>query len=432
VPICKSDARPFAALLARSAAHEPGAPARELHIGVEIVDPARLAALGPEIRDLIARAAEPNVFMDPAFVCAAAAREAVHVVLAWDRHPVPARLIGLWALAAGLPAKLPLPIRVLQPPARDYSYLSTPILDAADGAAALAPMLDAIATSRLPKIIVLPLAQADGAVMAALKDALARRAAPPHILERSRRPLLAAGGDGKAYLERALSASSRKKLRQHRRRLGEHGTLTHTTHRDPASVAAALDEFLILEAAGWKGRRGTAMLCDPGAAAFARAAINGLAAQGDAIIEALRLDGRPVSMQIILRSGRAAFTWKTAFDESFHDYSPGMLLFEDYTHSLLAEPGLAVADSCAIDESGFMAAWTERRELAHVWVDVRPGGSLAFRLATTAAQVYGRQRAAAKRLYERIKASARHRQARPNPPLAPAMREKQPGDKQDG
>jgi CelD/BcsL family acetyltransferase involved in cellulose biosynthesis len=297
-------------------------------------------------------------------------------------------------------------------------------------------MLDAIAASRLPKIIALPLAQPDGPVMAALKEALSRRAAPICILERSRRPLLVAGasaqgGDGKAYLERALSASSRKKLRQHRRRLAEHGTLTHTTHRDPAPVAAALEEFLILEAAGWKGRRGTAMLCDPAAAAFARAAINGLAMQGDAGIEALRLDGRPVSMQIILRSGRAAFTWKTAFDEGFHDYSPGMLLFEDYTVSLLAEPGLAVADSCAIDESGFMAAWTERRDLAHVWMDIRPGGSLAFRLATAAAQLYGRQRAAAKRLYERLKSSRKPHHGRANPPLAPAMREKQ-GARQDG
>jgi CelD/BcsL family acetyltransferase involved in cellulose biosynthesis len=412
---------PEAAL--RSAVAQPGEPAREPRIEVEIVAPARLSALMAEVRDLMARAAEPNVFMEPAFVCAAQALESGHVVLAWDRHPVPARLIGLWALAAGRPAKLPLPIRVLQPAAEGYSFLSTPVIDATHGADVLARMLDAIAVSSLPKILSLPFMHEGGAVMAALRRTLERRAGPLCVLDRTRRPILASNLDGKTYLERALSASSRKKLRQHRRRLGEHGALARTIHDDPPAVAAALEDFLKLEAAGWKGRRGTALLCDQRAAAFARAAITALAAEGAAVIDALRLDGRPVSMQIILRSGSAAFTWKTAFDERFHDHSPGMLLFEDYTQSLLAQP-LAFVDSCAIDEAGFMAAWMGRRDLVHIWLDARPGGSAAFRLAATAARFYGRGRAAAKRLYEHAKAHRRHRGRANNPPLAKAVRDK--------
>jgi Acetyltransferase (GNAT) domain len=54
----------------------------------------------------------------------------------------------------------------------------------------------------------------------------------------------------------------------------------------------------------------------------------------------LSLDARPLSMQIILQCGAAAFTWKTAFDEEFSDFSPGMLLFEDYTAVLLVDPRL--------------------------------------------------------------------------------------------
>jgi CelD/BcsL family acetyltransferase involved in cellulose biosynthesis len=419
-----TDVQPQAARQAASAAYDAGDPAHEPRIEVEIAAPARLFGLVAEVRDLMARAAEPNVFMEPAFVCAAQRLEPVHVVLAWNRHPVPGRLIGLWALAAGRPAKLPLPIRVLQPAAEGYSFLSTPVIDAAHGADVLAGMLDAIANSRLPKLLSLPFMHEGGAVMAALRRVLDRRAAPLCLLERSRRPMLASDLDGKTYLERALSASSRKKLRQHRRRLGEHGALARTIHDDPPAVAAALEDFLKLEAAGWKGRRGTALLCDQGAAAFARAAITALAAERAAVIDALRLDGRPVSMQIILRSGSAAFTWKTAFDERFHDHSPGMLLFEDYTQSLLAQP-LAFVDSCAIDEAGFMAAWMERRELVHIWLDARPGGSAAFRLATAAARFYGRGRTAAKRLYEQAKAHRRHRAQANNPPLARSVRDKE-------
>lgn len=424
---CDIDARPAPGDAVRTRPADtraPNTPAGAPRIGVEIAAPARLAALAADVRDLVARAAEPNVFMQPAFVCAAAARESVHVVLAWDRHPVPGRLLGLWALAAGRPAKLPLPMRVLQPAAEGYSFLSTPMVDAAHHEDVLARMLDAIAASRLPKILSLPFMHEGGPVMAALGRVLERRSVPWRVLDRSRRPMLASGLDGKAYLERALSASSRKKLRQHRRRLGEHGTLARIIHRDPPAVAAALEDFLALEAAGWKGRRGTAMLCDPGAAAFARAAVNGLAAGGGALIDALALDGRPVSMQIILHSGRAAFTWKTAFDERFHDCSPGMLLFEDYTQSLLARPDVALVDSCAIDECGFMAAWMERRDLVHIWLDARPGGSAAFRLASSAARVYGRGRAGAKRLYERAEAYRKRRARSANLPLATAMRDK--------
>jgi CelD/BcsL family acetyltransferase involved in cellulose biosynthesis len=423
VTIFATDVQPQTAPRAAPAAHDAGKPAGEPRIEVEIAGPARLSALAAEVRDLMGRAAEPNVFMEPAFLGAASAVESVHVALAWDREPVPARLVGLWALTAGRPAKLPLPIRVLQPAAEAYSFLSTPVVDAARGEDVLGGMLDAIADSPLPKILSLPFMHEDGAVMAALRRALDRRAAPLCVLERSRRPMLASGLDGKTYLELALSASSRKKLRQHRRRLGEHGALARTVHADPQSVATALEDFLELEAAGWKGRRGTALLCHRSSATFARTAITALAAEGGALIDELRLDGRPVSMQIILRSGRAAFTWKTAFDERFHDYSPGMLLFEDYTQSLLAQR-LAFVDSCAIDESGFMAAWMERRDLVHVWLDARPGGSAAFRLAATAARLYGRGRAAAKRLYERGNAYRKRRGRVNNLPLAKPVRDK--------
>lgn len=90
----------------------------------------------------------------------------------------------------------------------------------------------------------------------------------------------------------------------------------------------------------------------------------------------LSLDARPLSMQIILQCGAAAFTWKTAFDEEFSDFSPGMLLFEDYTAVLLADPAVAYVDSCAYDRDSFMAAWTESQCIGNLWFDVRAGGSL--------------------------------------------------------
>jgi CelD/BcsL family acetyltransferase involved in cellulose biosynthesis len=220
------------------------------------------------------------------------------------------------------------------------------------------------------------------------------------VFSRSLRPKLASNLDGKAYLEKALSSSSRKKLRQHRRRLAEKGALQSSILTDVEAVQRAFENSLALEAAGWKGRQRTALLSHEADAHFARAMIAALAAQGEAAIHMLTLDARPVSMQIVLRAGPAAFTWKTAYDEALHDVSPGMLLLEDYTAALLADAGVAYVDSCAFDDSGYMAAWTERAAIAQVWFDARRGGSPAFTVLTRLQMGYLALRRRAKALYQ--------------------------------
>jgi CelD/BcsL family acetyltransferase involved in cellulose biosynthesis len=374
-------------------------------VAVEIADAARFAELRPAWLDLLARAAEPNAFMDPALVRAAAETDPevpIRVLLAWTSgdDSVERRLLGAWAFTVGRPGKSPMPLRMLNAPVHVHGHLATPVLDRGAPDEALDAMLDAIADdAQCPKIIALTAMGAEGPTMAALTRVLAGRGSAPCIFDRSARPKLASELDGESYLKNAMSASSRKKLRQHRRRLGEKGELTRVTTSDAAAMRRAIEDFLELEASGWKGRQGTAFLCDPAGAAFMRSAIVALAEQGCATIDALEIDGLPVSMQLILRCGPAAFTWKTAFDERFQDFSPGMLLLEDYTTSLLADERIAFVDSCAQDDSGFMAVWTERQAVADLWFDARRGGSLAFRSLSALQKSYRDLRATAKSAY---------------------------------
>ena len=239
----------------------------------------------------------------------------------------------------------------------------------------------------------------DGPTYDALMRVLARRESAPCVFEQSRRPKLASELDGKAYLEQSVSSSTRKKLRQHRRRLSEQGALTTVIVSEPKAVRAALEEFLTLEASGWKGRQGTALLNDEADAAFMRGAVGALAERERASIHSLYLDGKPVSMQIVVRSGAAAFTWKTTYDEALHDFSPGALLFEDYTTTLLMDKSVAFVDSCSFDDSGFMSAWTERQPIAELWIDARRGGSLEFRALSGLQKSYLDVRRAAKAAY---------------------------------
>jgi CelD/BcsL family acetyltransferase involved in cellulose biosynthesis len=371
-------------------------------VTVEVAAGARLAEIQMEWRDLIARADVANVFMHPVLIalsmCYPGRR--CRALLAWRNAGGRARLVGFWAFAAGPAPRSIIPLSVLAAPAFAQAYLASPVIDRDLLDETLQAMLDHIAAdASSPKIIALDAMHDDGLTALALKRVLASRGSAPAILRRFQRPLLASTLDAKQYMETALSASRRKKLRQHRRRLAEKGVLESKIITEPEAVSRALEDFLRLEAAGWKGRKRTALLCNALDATFTRDMVAALAPHGEAWIHSLTLDGRPVSMQIVLRAGTTAFTWKTTYDESLRDFSPGMLLFEDYTAAFLTDPGIACTDSCCYDDSGFMASWSERQPMTEMWIDARRGGSAAFAHLSRLQGIYLRLRAQLKAAY---------------------------------
>ncbi len=387
----------------QSPAREPRLPKRGAAVvTIEVATGARLSEIQSEWRDLIGRADTPNVFMHPMLLalCACYPKIRCRALLGWRDNAGRRQLVGLWGFAIGRAPRSIIPISMLKAPPFAHAYLATPVIDRALLDEILAAMLDCIAADpSLPKIIALDAVREDGATMQALNRVLGSRGSTPAVLRRALRPMLASDLDGKQYMERALSGASRKKLRQHRRRLAQKGVLESKTVTGLEAVGRALEDFLRLEAAGWKGRKRTALLCNPPDETFTREMMAALAPQGDAWIHALYLDGQPVSMQIVLRAGAAAFTWKTAYDEGLRDFSPGMLLLEDYTAAFLADPGIACVNSCSYDDSGFMAIWCERHAMAELWIDARRGGSTTFARLSRLQDIYLRLRAQAKAIY---------------------------------
>jgi CelD/BcsL family acetyltransferase involved in cellulose biosynthesis len=387
-----------------TAAHATAASNGSHRVTVEIADAARLADMRAHWTDLLGRAAAPNVFMDPALVGIAAGidPDARHrALLAWETADGRSRLVGIWSFAVGRPRRSILPMQTIVIPAYAHGHLATPVIDRDCLDETLDAMLDGIASDRqLPKIITLDAMGAGEPTYEALLRVLEARGASPCVFDRVQRPKLASGLDGKAYLENALSSSTRKKLRQHRRKLSEKGALTSAVATEPEAVRQALEEFLAMEASGWKGREGTALVSNEGDAAFMRGAMAALAGHGNAAVHSIRLDGKPISMQLVARAGGAAFTWKTTYDETFYDFSPGMLLLEDYTAAFLADKSIAFVDSCSFDDTGFMSAWQERQEVADLWIDARRGGSLEFRALSGLQKSYRDVRIAAKAVYK--------------------------------
>lgn len=360
-----------------------GRAAAAVGISVEIASPERFLRVERDWRDLTGRAIAANAFMEPSVVAAAALADAVpvHVLLAWVvERDAGLRLVGAWAFACRRPTA-DLPFTVLKTPVHGHACLGIPVLDADFAQDALAKMLDAImGEPDLPKLVEINSFDAAGPVAAVFEEALARRGSRHICFDARRRPQLI-NGEAEAA---SLSASRQRALRQKHRHLARHGQVTCTLHRDPAEIHQALDEFLALEMAGWKSRaiaRGHAIRREPAREAFFRLAVEGLAACGLVRIRALRCDGKPVAMRITVRSGSTAFAWKSAYDETSKDCAPGLLLLQDETAALLADPGVHVVDSCNRRDDSYIAEfWSGRRPVLDMVMDVRKGMTPAFLL----------------------------------------------------
>jgi CelD/BcsL family acetyltransferase involved in cellulose biosynthesis len=342
-----------------------------------------LGPLADEWRALSARALEPNVFYEPAFALAAAPvfGQGAGAVLVWRKT----RLVGLFPMLIerrryGLAGAV-----------AGWTYrfapLGVPLVDPEEPAATIAAWLDHLAAQpAMPALLLLPLVPAQGAFAAALEAALTRGGRRSATFDSHQRAVLAPGAERTNYLVRAMSASRLKKLRRQRRRLEEFAPVTFTTVTAPQDIAPALQDFLVIEASGWKGLAGTAAIADPAIRHFVESAVAALAAEGKARIDRICLNGRAIAVYVTLLSGNVAWCWKTAYTEGLARSSPGVQLALDLTEALLKESAVERVDSCATaDHPMIDHIWRERLALCDRLIALRPAAlpfGLACRLET--------------------------------------------------
>jgi CelD/BcsL family acetyltransferase involved in cellulose biosynthesis len=230
----------------------------------------------------------------------------------------------------------------------------------------------------------------DGAVASALEIACAGRRTV--ILDRHARACLV-----------DLPPKPSKDHRRLARRLAEVGTLEQVSTASGLPVGEAIAAFLGLEAAGWKGRRGTALAAAAATREFFVTAFQDLATAGMARIDLFRLDGRPIAAGVSLIAGDRAWYLKTAYDETFARFSPGVLLSHSIGEQLMACGTIRLVDSCAIPGHSMIdRIWPGRIAMTRRLIAVRPGDAgWRFRavLALRRAQIEGK--AIAKRLLKR-------------------------------
>ncbi|QQO17298.1 GNAT family N-acetyltransferase [Bradyrhizobium diazoefficiens] len=297
-------------------------------------------------RALAQRAVEPNGYYLPAWELAVSAsargRTDASALAALDGSS--GRLIGLMPVMSLWRAlKIPLPALMSAHP---YGTLCSPLIDR-DAAIDAATRLLQQARQAGAHALVLNDVALDGAAMNALKQALDRDGLKPRILSSYTRASLDATQDGEMLLRDALGTKKLKELRRQRHRLEAHGPVVFDIARKSDEIRPALETFLQLEASGWKGQRGTALIQHGGDATFIRRAVPALAETAQCEIVTLRAGATPVAAGIVLRHQDRAFFFKLGIDERFAKYSPGVQLTLDLTRHLCADPAIASADSTA-------------------------------------------------------------------------------------
>jgi CelD/BcsL family acetyltransferase involved in cellulose biosynthesis len=349
-----------------------------------MLDTDAAASLEREWAALAVRAVAPNFCYEPEFAIAAARhlRETrnVRFVMIWRREDASdeadaRRLIGCFpVMVSRADIGAPLLRGWLNPQISN----GTPLVDRDHAHEALAAFLAfAGVQSGSPVGVLFPRLPLAGAFRQLVDTVSAGASRPLALFSPGERAVLQLAGDP----ARGLSAKKKKELRRQHRRLGELGVLswesaTGLQIRDP------IEEFMALEAAGWKGKAGTAFVQDPGRAAFLRAAARAFAASGRVSVETMLLDGKPIACGLLAWSGNQGHFWKVTYDETYAAYSPGVQLTLGLAERAQALGFLDNIDSCAISDHPMIDhVWRDRLAVADVMVPFSTRSTLRFSLA---------------------------------------------------
>lgn len=208
----------------------------------------------------------------------------------------------------------------------------------------------------------------------ALFDVAATESRKAALVMRQQRALLHSPLSPELYLERALPGKKRKELRRQHARLAEQGELAFQRLDDAIGLTDWAQDFLDLEHRGWKGANGSSLASDTATATLFRQSLAGAAALGKLERLSLCLDGRPIAMLANFLTAPGSFSFKTAFDEAFARFSPGVLLQRENL-ALLSRPDIQWCDSCAAPDHPMIdSLWTERRPIGRISVAI--GGPL--------------------------------------------------------
>jgi len=259
-----------------------------------------------------------------------------------------------------VPPSLAIPVPAVATFESPQTYASHPLLDRDAPDRAISALWDWLEDpSHAWRLIMLKPLDARSRTRMLVLDELMRRGRRYWVKESHERAILQRSESFDDYLS-ALPPSRRKRYHRLRRRLEGLGTLEIVSHSGADGSVELAERFMTLEAAGWKGERGTALLQDPMHAEFFVEVTARAAGRGRLLFVELRLNGRPIAMTCNFSHGQTLFAFKIAYDPVYHRYSPGVLAEFETVRIFHQVAHLRTADSGVMGESYLDSYWQQR------------------------------------------------------------------------
>jgi CelD/BcsL family acetyltransferase involved in cellulose biosynthesis len=330
-----------------------------------------VAALRPLVEDweeLAAEAAEPNPFYEhwmllPAIEAFADAD--FRCVLVWDNG----KLAGLFPMRVQRRWRS-LPIRALRSWWHHNMVLCAPLIRASSAARCV----EALLKSKLAPLFEFALVPAEGLFYGALAEAAAPLGCPWLVTDAYARAILVRSRDPR----NRFNSNLKNNLRRWESRLRACGALTPVRLSQGEDFAAWRDDFLRLEASGWKGQAGSALALREPDRRFAVEVLEEAHRRGRLVITGLDLDGRPLARHIAITAGEGAICFKIAYDETYAKHAPGIVAEVENVRQFMESAGPRWEDSnTARENTSYGRVWKDRRTVQSVAIGTHGAGRAA-------------------------------------------------------
>jgi CelD/BcsL family acetyltransferase involved in cellulose biosynthesis len=334
--------------------------------------------------ELAANALEPNVYYEPWMLLPAwrafgTGQEFFFLLFfrANPRNPAgPPLLCGFFPLQRQRRYK-GLPLSCLRLAEVGHCYLSTPLLRKDFARETLAAFFDWLAAdARSAPIIEFDLFPAEGPVHQLLVDLFRARGSLSFVSDAFTRAFFRPRKDSETFLSLAVSAEKRRDLARKQRRLAELGKVDFRELEPGDDPGPWIDDFLRLEASGWKGQEGTAIGCTEAGRGYFRELARDGHRRGRLFLLGLFLNDRPIAFRCNLLAPPGSFFFKPAYDEQYSRFSPGVLLEVETIRRLHDRPEIHWMDSCTSPDNHLLnSLWPDRRTFRTIAIATnrRPG-----------------------------------------------------------
>ena len=317
-------------------------------------------------RQLADRAVEPNPYFEPDFLSLSVRHFPGYahttLVLAQEGDEIKGLLPLVNVERRGLPPRTV---------ARSHDYptgvssLCTPLVDRACVDQVVGVLLDGLRTAAKdegwPGIFSFDRIGDDGPVAESIRRVAGDVGLPVHVKDTWVRGAVNRTG----RWDSPVDGNRRREIGRRRRHLAkDSGAEVSVVERslDPDAV----DEFLKMEASGYKGKEGgLAFSRTPETVAWFGEWRQRWAAAGRLVLLSLNVGDVSIAMQCFVRSGPGLFCFRIAFDEAYARYYPGAMLLFSSLEYLRDRTDAQWIDSCSDKNNGFfLGMLPERRKLS--------------------------------------------------------------------